>query len=132
VWLNPDHGPALTALPFDLAWATTWEDEANHFVAPLLGLPALPYVEWPHPRPNPGGGVFWKTPRIVEWARGRAFAWVDDEITDADLDWVRAHHPGSALLHRIDPRFGLTADDFALLANWEPTLDTQSGSDAAT
>jgi hypothetical protein len=26
VWLNPDHGPALDALPFDLVWATTWEE----------------------------------------------------------------------------------------------------------
>lgn len=23
VWLNPNHGPALDALPFDLVWATT-------------------------------------------------------------------------------------------------------------
>ncbi len=29
VWLNPGHGPALTALPFGLVWATTWEKEAN-------------------------------------------------------------------------------------------------------
>lgn len=29
VWLSPDHGPALEALPFDLVWATTWEEEAN-------------------------------------------------------------------------------------------------------
>ncbi|MGW1607164.1 hypothetical protein ACWCQV_40760, partial [Streptomyces eurythermus] len=30
VWLNPDHGPALDALPFDLVWATTWEEEATN------------------------------------------------------------------------------------------------------
>lgn len=29
VWLNPEHGPALTALPFELAWCTTWQAEAN-------------------------------------------------------------------------------------------------------
>lgn len=32
VWLNPDHGPELTALPFDLVWATTWKN------APCLHL----------------------------------------------------------------------------------------------
>src|SRR5690606_20586468 len=73
VWLDPDHGPALSALPFDLVWATTWEEEANAFVAPLLGLPELPFIAWPEPRPEPGGGVLWQTPGIVAWAQGRAF-----------------------------------------------------------
>lgn len=75
VWLRPDHGPAPAALPFDLVWATTWEEEANEFIAPLLGLASLPFVPWPSPRPEPGNGVFWKTPEIVAWANGRAFAW---------------------------------------------------------
>ncbi|MER7579653.1 hypothetical protein [Kitasatospora sp. NPDC097691] len=118
VWLNPDHGPALTALPYDLVWATTWEEEANTFLSPLLGLPTLPVITWPDPRPQPDGGVFWKTPEIVAWAQGRPFAWVDDQITDADRGWVQAHHHGPALLHRIDPKTGLTTDDFSLLADW--------------
>jgi hypothetical protein len=122
VWLNPDHGRALAALPFDLVWATTWEQEANDFVAPLLGLPTLPFIAWTDPRPEPTDGVFWKTPQIVEWVNGRPFAWVDDEITNADNDWVRSHHAGSALLHRVDPRSGLTADDFTQLAHWAQTL----------
>lgn len=122
VWLNPSHGPALLALPFDLVWATTWEEEANAYLAPLLGLPVLPFLSWPAPRPEPGGGVFWKTPRIVAWARGRAFAWVDDEITDADRAWVAAHHPGPAFLHRIDPQIGLTGDDFAVLEEWATSV----------
>lgn len=118
VWLNPEHGPALRALPFDLVWATTWEDEANDFIAPVLALPSLPFVTWASPRPEPGGGVFWKTPQIVAWAKGRAFAWVDDEITDADRAFVAARHEGPALLHRIDPRIGLSPDDFTALAEW--------------
>ncbi|MER5355443.1 hypothetical protein ABT093_34595 [Kitasatospora sp. NPDC002551] len=118
VWLNPAHGPALTALPFDTVWATTWEHEANDFVAPLLGLPVLPVIVWSDPRPRPEGGVFWKTPDIVARARDRPFAWVDDQITDADRAWVRAHHDGPALLHRVDARTGLTAADFTALAEW--------------
>ncbi|MFF4255257.1 hypothetical protein ACFY1L_29020 [Streptomyces sp. NPDC001663] len=123
VWLNPDHGSALAALPFDLVWATTWEEEANDFVAPILGLPTLPFIAWPSPRSEPGGGVFWKTPEIVAWADGRAFAWVDDEITDADRAWVQAHHHGPALLHRVDPRTGLSTDDFAVLTEWAASLN---------
>ncbi|WP_082345520.1 hypothetical protein [Kitasatospora sp. MY 5-36] len=122
VWLNPAHGPALAALPFDLAWATTWQEEANTFIAPLLGLPALPYIPWSEPRPESDDGVFWKTPQIVTWAQGRPFAWVDDLITDADRIWVEAHHPAPALLHHIDPKAGLTAEDFALLADWSNGL----------
>jgi hypothetical protein len=122
VWLNPDHGPALAVLAFDLVWATTWEQEANDYVAPRIGLPSLPFITWLDPRPDPGGGVFWKTPQVVAWAEGRSFAWVDDEITDADSAWVRDHHDGPALLHRIDPRIGLTADDFALLAAWAESV----------
>jgi hypothetical protein len=123
VWLNPDHGPALAALPFDLVWATTWEEEANTFIAPVLGLPALPYIPWLSPRPEaPGGGVYWKTPEVVAWAQGRAFAWVDDEITDADRAWVRARHDGPALLHWVDPRSGLTTDDFTVLGQWAAGL----------
>ncbi|MGW5121274.1 hypothetical protein ACWEQ8_38440 [Streptomyces noursei] len=122
VWLNPEHGPALRSLPFDLVWATTWEDEANAYVAPVLGLPELPFIAWPSPRPEPEGGVFWKTPAIVAWARGRAFAWVDDDITRADRAWVAEHHDGPALLHRVDPRHGLTVDDFETLTAWASGL----------
>lgn len=118
VWLNVAHGPALAELPYDLVWATTWEEEANDFVAPLLGLPSLPFIAWRDPRPEPQGGLFWKTPEIVAWAQGRPFAWVDDQITDADRDWVLAHHRGPALLHYVDPKIGLTADDFTYLKDW--------------
>ena len=47
VWLNPAHGPALLDLPVELVWATTWEQEANEWIGPVLGLPALPVVCWP-------------------------------------------------------------------------------------
>ncbi|ARF78095.1 hypothetical protein ACIG0C_36685 [Kitasatospora aureofaciens] len=118
VWLNPAHGPALAVLPYDLVWATTWEEEANTFLSPLLGLPELPFIAWPNPRTEPEGGVFWKTPEIVAWAHSRPFAWADDQITDADRAWVRAHYRGPALLHHVDPKTGLTADDFARLTHF--------------
>jgi hypothetical protein len=58
----------------------------------------------------------------VEWAGGRPFAWVDDEITDADRDWVSAHHDGPALLHHVRPYRGLTGEDFTALDHWLRTL----------
>lgn len=51
-------------------------------------------------------------------AAGRAFGWVDDEITLEDRVWVAANHPGPALLHRVDARTGLTDRDFTVLREW--------------
>ncbi|WP_063772002.1 HAD domain-containing protein [Kitasatospora mediocidica] len=122
VWLNPDHGPALSALPFDLVWATTWEAEANTFIAPILGLPELPFITWTSSRTTPSKGLFWKTPEIASWAQGRPFAWLDDELGDADRTWLTDHHPGPALLHRIDPQIGLRPTDLATLKSWAACL----------
>ncbi|WP_370111678.1 hypothetical protein [Streptacidiphilus sp. MAP12-33] len=122
VWLNPDHGARLLALPFDLAWATTWEAEANDWIAPLVGLPELPFIAWQRPRPVPRGRGCWKTPEIVAWAAGRPFAWVDDEIARADQDWVRRNHPAPALLLPVDASTGLTAADLATLSAWAESL----------
>ncbi|MEZ0108809.1 hypothetical protein ABH920_002810 [Catenulispora sp. EB89] len=126
VWLNPDHGPALAALPFTLIWATTWQHEANEYIGPVLGLPELPVIVWPEDRVEPADGVYWKTPEIVAWADGRPFAWIDDEITDADREWVSDWHDGPALLRRIDPAIGLTAEDFEALAAWAEAMGTDS------
>ncbi len=100
-------------------WATTWMEEANEVLAPLLGLPALPVLDWPEPsvedryyRLHP------KTRSVLAWAGGEAFAWIDDEITAADQEWVDQHHSGAALLLPVDPRHGLTEPDLATLEQW--------------
>jgi len=114
--------PRLAALPCDLVWATTWMDDANETIAPRIGLPQLAVVIWPEPTDtdehDERNGLHWKTRALVDWAAGRPFAWVDDEITDTDRAWVSVHHPGHALLHRVDPRLGLTDADYAALKDW--------------
>ena len=45
--LDPDDGRRLLNLPGDLVWASTWMADANDVIAPRLGLPALPVVDWP-------------------------------------------------------------------------------------
>jgi hypothetical protein len=121
--LDSHAGVRLSALPCELVWATTWEDEANTEIAPRLGLPPLPVVHWPEPSAEHDHedrwfGLHWKTRTLVEWAHGRPFIWVDDEITDADREWVPAHHRGRALLHQVEPSRGLTDQDFAVLDDW--------------
>lgn len=128
--LDPADGPRLLALPGELVWATTWGEHANEVIAPRLGLPGLPVVTWPDEEDDPVGGRHWKTAGLVRWAGGRPFVWVDDEVTDRDRRWVAACHPGPALLHRVDPRTGLTDADFVALGGWLEAADRRSAGHA--
>ncbi|MEV6107487.1 hypothetical protein AB0M28_22685 [Streptomyces sp. NPDC051940] len=115
--LDPALGPRLLALGCSLVWATTWQHDANVWISPRLGLPSLPVVDWPD-LAEPPHGLHWKTPALVDWAAGRPFAWVDDEIGARDRSWVAAVHPGRALLRHVDHRRGLTDGDFAAVEEW--------------
>ncbi|RKT11788.1 hypothetical protein BX285_5743 [Streptomyces sp. 1114.5] len=126
---DPAFGPRLLRLPCELVWATTWLEDANACLAPWLGLPQLPVVAWPVEEtgdetgdedagPHGLHGLHWKTRTLVARAAGRPFAWVDDEITEADRRWVAAHSPAPALLHRVDPQRGFTEADFTALEAW--------------
>jgi hypothetical protein len=111
--IDPALGPLLAALPYELVWATTWMADANECVAP-----------WPDPSDeDESGTLHWKTRPLLAWAADRPFAWVDDEITDADRAWAATHHPSPSLLRRIDPGFGLQTDDFTALTAWAAALD---------
>ncbi|MFI9627793.1 hypothetical protein [Streptomyces sp. NPDC052042] len=132
VLLNPEHGRALIGLSgrYDLVWATTWMDEANRWIGPRLGLPALPYIDWLSTRAgawlssgpdDAPADTYWKTPCIVEYAAGRPFAWIDDEIAERDRDWIRGQR-SAALLLWVDPGTGLLPDHFETLAAWADGL----------
>lgn len=124
VWLNHGHGTELLALAgwYELVWATTWKGEANELVGPHLGLPELPFIDWPVMHGASPRGTFWKTQYVLDYAAGRPFAWIDDEITELDRDWVGRHHFADALLLRVDHRIGLTRPDFDALADWAAAL----------
>ncbi|MEU7043244.1 hypothetical protein AB0A77_19570 [Streptomyces varsoviensis] len=125
--VDPAHGPRLMALPCELVWATTWMSDANAVISPWLGLPDLPVVAWPESAAEDGrDGLHWKTRTLLSWAAGRPFAWVDDEITDRDRTWIEHHSPGPALLHRVDPRLGITPHDFSVLGKWLGSSETFS------
>ncbi|MFD7793598.1 hypothetical protein [Streptomyces sp. NPDC059759] len=132
VWLNPAHGAALLTLPFDLVWATTWEHDANEWIGWRIGLPReqnLPVIEFGDQFIERPDGTYVKTWKVVEYAAGRPFAWVDDQVDDVDREYVAKHHDGPALLHWIDPARGLTDDDFALLADWATGLTSKEDTD---
>lgn len=105
VRIAQQHGEWLRSLlgEFDLVWATSWEDDANRLISPLLGLPRLPFIEFTEGRAI---GT-WKLPCVVRFVGNRPCAWVDDELdSDAD-DWARAREIPT-LLVRADPSQGLT------------------------
>lgn len=123
----PEYGPRLLAMPCDPVWATAWMTDANAVITPVLGLPELPVADlgelpgiddpvWSEH--DETAGLNWKTRGLVELAAGRPFAWVDDEITHVDRAWVSAHHPGRALLHRVDSGCGLTEADLTAVEEW--------------
>lgn len=121
--VNPAHGPRLLGLGGELVWATAWEDDANTYVGPILGLPELEVVHWPEPTLleavyDEEHGLHWKTRAIVQWAEGRPFAWIDDELTEADQDWVAENYPEEALLHRVDSARGLDGPDYLSVSRW--------------
>lgn len=124
VLLNPWHGVELLGLAdrYELVWATTWKDDANEWIGPRLGLPELPFIDWPLIQGRPPRGTLWKTRYVLEYAAGRPFAWVDDQITSYDHEWVDQQHDAAALLLRIDPGTGLTRPDFDTLADWAAAL----------
>ncbi|MFE7120876.1 hypothetical protein ACFU99_36150 [Streptomyces sp. NPDC057654] len=125
VWLNPDHGRALLTLGYEICWATTWMNDANTWIGPVLGLPELPFVDFGsalfQERPD---GVHWKSEPLVKYADGRPFAWVDDEQSDADHAHVSANHHAPALLHHVNPRRGLRGSDFRALADFAASVTT--------
>ncbi|MBK5249926.1 MAG: hypothetical protein JJE50_10950 [Actinomycetales bacterium] len=115
VALNPEHGHRLRLLAglCDLAWATTWLEDANRLVAPLIGLPDdLPVVPLAPPAvPFPAWG--WKTGQVAEWVGSRPFVWLDDEITQQTRDWLDAlPRLGPHLDRHVPPQVGLTDADF--------------------
>lgn len=132
VWLNPLHGRDLLALPYALVWCTTWEDDSNTLIAPEVGLPELPVIHWDEPGAPRADGIHWKTREVAAYAAGRPFAWVDDEHGPADTAYIAEHHQSPHLLHHVDPRVGLRAEDFTTLQAWAHGLEhpAEQGIDA--
>lgn len=112
---NQDHGRqicVLAELGFEPVWASTWLEDANGLVSPLLGLPTdLAVVPLARPRIARGKRC-WKAPQIAEWVGDRPFAWFDDEINRATRDWLANAGLAKNLAHRVEPHIGLTDDDF--------------------
>lgn len=113
VWLAPHHGAWLRPLcdRFELVWATGWEHHADQLIAPILGLPQLPVIEFERDT----SGRFTKLPVLARFAADRPLVWVDDELTDAARAWA-AGRAARTLLLDSDPAIGLNEELVAAIA----------------
>ncbi len=97
VWLSADHGRWLRELTawFDLVWATAWETDAADLIAPVLGLPKLPVIEFT----SLHEAATWKLPDVTEFVGDRPLAWIDDDL-HRDVDqWARMREAETLLIH---------------------------------
>lgn len=116
VWLarGVSHHLQLLADCFQLVWCTAWEDDAAEFLAPHLGLPALPVIHFDEPMGEDG---HWKWPAIDAFVADRPFAWIDDEL--GREDFARAERRSNAtLLVWIEGTIGLAVAHVEQLVRW--------------
>ncbi|MET8040516.1 HAD domain-containing protein [Micromonospora sp. NPDC005215] len=119
VRVNPAHGAWITeaSTVLDIAWATSWNDEANQLLAPLLHIAPLPVVTMPPPPFDPAE----KIPRIAAYAQQRPLAWIDDLHPPQAHRWA-ATRISPTLLITADPATGLTRDAVDHVIAWAEAL----------
>jgi hypothetical protein len=132
VFLDPRHGAKLLALAeetgAELVWATTWEHRANEWIAPRLGLPPLPVIEFHGDVPVTTGEMFksemfktemFKTPHVANFVRRRPFVWFDDAVWAADERYLESHpNVGEFLLVEVNQRQGLSDRHLGRAREW--------------
>lgn len=123
VWLNKEHGPMLTewaaAKGFELAWCTTWGEEANSWIAPKIGLAA----SWPVIQFDPfelSSIQAWKFPAVERFAEDRDLVWLDDDFKYfrhlRDGFHLRRSRYANTAMWQIDPKVGLLEKDLESIA----------------
>lgn len=135
---NPAHGALLLAVAeetgAELIWCTTWEAMANEHIAPLVGLPELPWVPMEPGRaevasasPDAGrlAGTYHhsvgetKAAAMRAYAAERSFVWLDDE---PDAAWELRNCPVPHLVIRVDSETGLQDEHLAAARAWLAAL----------
>jgi hypothetical protein len=137
IWLNPEHGPKLTALVEATGatptWCTTWREAAAPQIGARLGLPTWPTVALPTPPTDSShqAGRLWKHPHVAEHAGQDPLIWIDDDFTDLDHAWAEDRTAAGfpTLLVEPDPYVGLQAEHFELILAFVAALDGAQDSD---
>jgi hypothetical protein len=104
---------------FDLVWATGWEDKANFYLPTVLGMEELPHLSFDGSARF--GSAHWKLGPLDHYCRGKAMAWIDDNLDDSCYRWARERDEPT-LLVPTDPAKGLQEAETEALLAWGRTL----------
>lgn len=103
----------------ELVWASYWQDKANTWIAPRIGLPSLRFVPitrlWrPHARSWLGE---WKARHVVPWIGQTPFVWLEDNL-GVPRHLARQQGLGRHLVVPVDPATGLTHHHITRARMW--------------
>lgn len=106
------------AAGLDIRWATTWQNDANLFVAPAFALPTLPV----------GAAALGISDHSYKQRAARAaieqghpLIWTDDDAIDFSSRSMITASGVPHLLIEPDTQFGLTPTDLAAIAEFIAT-----------
>jgi hypothetical protein len=106
---------------YDLVWATGWEDRANDSLAPLLGLPELPFLTFDGAARF--GTAHWKLGPLDDYAGERPLAWVDDSFDESCYEWA-GERRAPTLLIPTRSSLGLEESQTETLLAWARDLSS--------
>lgn len=109
---------------YELVWATGWEDRANDHLPQMLGLAQLPYLSFDGTARF--GSAHWKLGPLDEYCRGRAMAWIDDNLDESCYEWARGRQEPT-LLVPTEPDLGLEETQTEALVAWARGLERERG-----
>jgi hypothetical protein len=125
--IGHEAGPRLRRLAerYELVWATGWEEKANEYLPPMLGLEEreLPVLTFD------GRAVFgsahWKVDAIDEYAGSRPAAWIDDNLDDTCWAWAAGREAPTLLIETQSP-VGITKEDVERLIEFADEMTLES------
>ena len=107
---------ARVADHYEIVWATGWEDRANDRLPEILGLPGeLPFLTFDGNARF--GSAHWKLGPLEEHCRGRALAWLDDNLDESCYEWAERRSEPTLLVPTESP-VGLTDAHVEAMEAW--------------
>jgi hypothetical protein len=119
IWLSADMCQTLLSVAkkhdAEIAWSTTWNNDANHCISPIVGFPELRVVYYDTINDNDIQNCG-KLPYVSADVGSKNAVWIDDYLGYADMVWVNERHNGivisqyPTLAIKPESSIGLTQD----------------------